>query len=131
MSKLNTATKATVGVKAAKAVAKRPEVLGLGAKAASKAARPAAKAAKPLAKRRIRKKAQLWSDAATAVTSTLVTYAPDAARQLGIVVEERPRKRTAPRVVVGIVIGAAGAYLLDPEQGAARRRKALALLPTS
>jgi gas vesicle protein len=132
MSGLNTATKTAVGVKAAKTVAKRPRVLGAGGKAAIKVAGPAAKLGKPLAKRQIRRKARRWGDAATALTSTLAAYAPGAARELGLIVEQAPpRKRTAPRVAVGIVIGAAGAYLLDPERGPERRRKVLEVLPLS
>ncbi|HZU59663.1 MAG TPA: hypothetical protein VE983_01790 [Solirubrobacteraceae bacterium] len=71
----------------------------------AKAARPEAKLAKPLAQR--------WGDAA---------------RQLGLVVEQPPKKRTAPRVAIGILIGAGGAYLLDPERGAERRHRLSKLL---
>ena len=67
-------------------------------------------------KRRTRRKAERLGDL---LGTTLATYGPQAAQQLGLA-EPPKKKRTAPRVALGIVIGATAVYFFEPERGAAR-----------
>jgi hypothetical protein len=106
---------AKVGAKAAKPTAK------VGLKAAKPTAKVAVKAGKPMAKRRARRRAdqmrdvaRMLGDRARLAGAVLVVYGPMVAYELGLA--ERPKpKRTAPRVITGIVIGATGVYFLDAE----------------
>jgi hypothetical protein len=83
----------------------------------------------PIAKRRVRRRArrandqlERYGDVARSAGNTLATYGPPAAQALGLY--EPPKvKKTAPRVLVGVVIGAAAAFFLDPANGSARRAK--------
>jgi hypothetical protein len=102
-------------------------VLGRTAKAAAvakglKAAPPAAKAGiktgRPIVKRKARKQ---LDEAGDAIALTLATYVPRAARQLGL--KPPKRKRTTPRVLAGVLIGAAGVYLFEPDQGPKHRKR--------
>jgi hypothetical protein len=89
MSIISTKTKGKAGLKAAKAVAKRP---------------------------------QLLADAAHTIGDVLAVQGPQAAYELGLADPPKP-KRTVPRVVAGILIGAGAVYFLEPEHGAEHRRK--------
>jgi hypothetical protein len=134
MAVLSTTTKA--GAKAAKTAAKRPRMVWstgkfwvkatkpaakIGAKATKPAAKVAVKAGKPMAKRRARRRgdqmidvARMLGDRARLAGEVLVVYGPMVAYELGLA--ERPTpKRTAPRVMAGIVIGATAVYFLDAE----------------
>lgn len=145
-----TRTKGKLAVTAAKPLVKS----GVASKAAKtalafKVGKPAVKSglafkvAKPLAKRRAKQQLDWVGDAAewvseaaervgevaAAVTSVIAAYGPDAARQLGLVEPPpAPKRRTAPWLMVGVVIGAAGAYFLDPEHGSDRRKQVAGLV---
>jgi hypothetical protein len=108
MSVLSPATKATVGVKTAKTVAKHPGVLRTGAKVG-----------KPVVKRRVKRRAgefgasaRDFGESARDWIDTIVTYGPEAAQNLGLVEAPKP-KRTAPRVAAGVVIGATAVYVIE------------------
>lgn len=111
-------------MKAAKGVAKNPKILRTGAKAAPPAAKLGWNLAKPRMKRRTRRKAERLGDL---LGTTLATYGPQAAQQLGLA-EPPKKKRTAPRVALGIVIGATAVYFFEPERGAARREQVVKLV---
>jgi hypothetical protein len=141
MAVISTTTKGKAGVKGAKALAKRPQLLANGAKAAVPAGRfalkarkpalkvgkPALKAGKPVLKRKARKRADQIEDAARRFGEALAVYGPQAAYELGLAEPPKP-KRTAPRVVAGIVIGASAMYFLEPGQGSERRKKVVELV---
>jgi hypothetical protein len=97
-------------------------VAAKGLKAAPPAAKAGFKTGKPIVKRKARKQLDEASDA---IALTLATYVPRAARQLGL--KPPKRKRTAPRVLAGVLIGAVGMYLFEPAQGP-KHRKQLAKL---
>jgi hypothetical protein len=101
MSVISTTTKAKVGGKAAKAAIKNPGVL-----------RVAAKGVKPVAKRRVKRRAVSFGDAARDFSETLITYGPQAAQELGLVEVPKP-KRSLPRILIGVLIGAGAVLLLD------------------
>lgn len=106
---------AKIGAKATKPAAK------VAVKAFKPAAKVAVKAGKPMAKRRARRRgdqmidvARMLGDRARLAGEVLVVYGPMVAYELGLA--ERPKpKRTAPRVMAGIVIGATAVYFLDAE----------------
>jgi hypothetical protein len=116
MAWLSTTTKGKVGVKAARGLAMRPELAKL-----------AFRASKPLLKRRARQSAEQFTDTARTVATILAIYGPLVGQELGLV--EAPKsKRTAPRVAVGIVIGASAVYFLEPRYGRERREQLLRLV---
>jgi CxxC motif-containing protein (DUF1111 family) len=124
MSVLNTTSKAALGAKAAKGVAGKPAVVWSSVQAAKPVAKLGRKAGKPIAKRRARKRAGDLGEAARDWAQTLVTYGPSAAQELGLIELPQPKpKRTAPRLVAGIVLGACAVYFLDPEHGSEHREK--------
>jgi hypothetical protein len=129
-----TTMKAKAGTKAAKSAVKNPGLTKAGAKTASpiakfsaKATKPVAKLAKPVAKRRARNRIESISDALRSAADELVTYGPQAAQELGLVEPPKP-KRTAPRVMAGVVIGASAMYFLEPEHGKEHREKVAELV---
>jgi hypothetical protein len=70
--------------------------------------------------------------AARSVATTLAVYGPEVARELGLVEIETPKhQRTAPRVALGVVIGAGAVYLLEPGQGRQRRQQLMGLVGRS
>ena len=124
MAVLDTKTKRKLGLKAFRTMARHPKATR---KAVQVAGPPVYKAAKPIAKRRMRRKVQRAGDTARVIGETLATHGPEAARELGLV--ERPKeKRTAPRVVAGVVIGASAVYFLEPEHGKKRRERVASLV---
>jgi hypothetical protein len=128
MAVLSTTTKGKAGVKAAKTAVQNPGLLRFGSHAAGSASKLAAKAGRPVAKRRVQQRAEQLGDAARSLGEALVTYGPEAAYELGLA--ERPKpKRTAPRVAVGIAIGAGAMYFLEPEHGGEHRKKVSQLVP--
>jgi hypothetical protein len=92
-------------------------------KAAPPAAKAGLKAGRPVVKRKARRQ---LGEAADAFSLTLATYAPRVARQLGV--KPPKSKRTTPRVLVGMIIGATGMYLLEPEHGPKHRKQLRKLL---
>lgn len=126
MSVLSTTAKGAVGIKTAKAV-KDSGLLQRGANAALPLTKASYDIAKPLLKRRMRRRAERLSEAARTIGEVIATYGPETVYELGLVDPPKP-KRTAPRVVAGIVIGAAGMYLLEPGSGREHREKLASLL---
>jgi hypothetical protein len=127
MTVLSTTSRGTLSVKAAGAALKNPGATRL----VSRAVKPAAKAGigyrKALAKRRARRRAERVGERARTVGEVLLVKAPDAARELGLI--ERPApKRTAPRVAVGVLIGAGAMYLLEPGSHGREHREKVATL---
>jgi hypothetical protein len=127
MAVLDTTTKTKIGARAGKTAAKNPRPLLVAAKAARPVGTFAVKASKPFAKRRMRQRAERLGDAARTIGETLVIYGPPAAYELGLAEPPKP-KRTAPRVAVGIVIGASAVYFLEPEHGREHREKVAQLV---
>jgi hypothetical protein len=82
---------------------------------------------KALAKRNARRRVEDFGRAARTVGETIAAYGPEAAQLMGWVEPPKP-KRTAPRVMVGIVIGATAMYFLEPGVGKEHRQKALSLI---
>lgn len=121
MSVISTTTKRKAGVKAASAAAKRPRLLVSGARVARPAGKLELKASKPTIERQARRRvdqlgeaAQQLSEAVRTTGRILAVDGPAVAYALGLAEPPKP-KRTAPRVAVGIVIGASAMYLLDAE----------------
>jgi hypothetical protein len=148
MAVLSTTSKGKLSVKTAGAALKNPGATRLATKAAkpaakarlaAKAIKPAAKVTKPaakagfgyrkaLAKRRARQRAERVGETARTVGEVLLIKAPDAAQELGLIERPAPR-RTAPRVAVGVLIGAGAMYLLEPgSHGKEHREKVAALV---
>lgn len=125
MSALSTKTKARVGVKAAKQAAKHPKLVRRGAQGAAPVVRGVVK----LRIRQARHQAAGVFDAGSSIVQTVFEAgrqsAQDAARA------QLPRKRTAPRVAVGIVVGAGAMYFFDPASGDQRRRDLLELITSN
>ena len=125
MSALSTKTKTRVGVKAAKQAARHPKLVLRGAQGA----KPVVRGVVNLRTRQARHQAAAVLDAGRSIAQTVF----EAGRQAGQVAAraEVPRRRTAPRVAVGIVVGAAAMYFLDPASGDQRRRNALELVTSN
>jgi hypothetical protein len=77
-----------------------------------------------VAKRRARKRIERLGEATMNLGQLLVTYGPQAAANLGLVEQPKP-KRTAPRLAAGAVLGASAVYFLEPEHGKEHREKVL------
>jgi hypothetical protein len=118
MSVLSTKTKARIGVKTTKQAAKHPKLALRGARGT----KPVVRAAVNLRAHQARDQAAAVVDAVRSVGQTVF----DAGRQAAKA--QAPRKRTAPRVVVGIVVGAGAMYVLDPASGDQRRRSLIGLI---
>jgi len=114
MSVISTTTKAKVGGKAAKAAIKNPGVLRAGSKGAKPVAKLGIKVGAPVAKRRVKRRAVRFGDAARDFSETLVTYGPQAAQELGLVEAPKP-KRSLPRILIGVLIGAGAVLLPAPK----------------
>jgi hypothetical protein len=128
MAVISSSTKGKLSVKSAGAALRNPGKTWLATKAVKPAAKVGLGYRKALAKRRARQRAERVGEAARTVSEVLLVKAPDAARELGLV--ERPTpKRTAPRVAVGVLIGAGAMYLLEPgSHGREHREKVAALV---
>lgn len=119
MSVLTTTTKGLLGVKAGKTAAKHPGAVKNVVKTIAPAGKATFQLGKPLLDRRLRRKATRLGRTTGMV---LTDYGPQAAYALGLAEPPR-RRRTAPWLGTGVIIGAGSAYLLDPDQGAKRRKK--------
>jgi gas vesicle protein len=131
---LNAPTKGKVARGAAKTAAKHPSATWTGVRRSAPAAKFAFKIGKSMAKRRSRSRmqrlgatARTTGDWIAATGELLATYGPQAAQELGLI-EAPKRKRTAPRVAAGVVIGAGAVYFFEPERGRAHREKLLSLV---
>lgn len=127
MSVFSKKTKSKAGLKVAKATAKRPQLLLTGTKIAVPAAKTGLKASKPLLKRQGRQRVEQLDRASRSLGTALTVSAPKAAYDLGLAKPPKP-KRTTPRVVVGVVIGASAMYFLEPGHGKAHREKVAQLV---
>ncbi len=128
MSVLSTKTKSKLSAKTAAAAVTNPGKTWLLTKAAKPVAKAGAGYRKALTKRRARRRLGDVGQSARRAGEILLVEAPEAAYELGLV-ERRAAKRTAPRVAVGLVIGAGAMYLLEPgAPGKAHRDKMLALV---
>ncbi len=127
MSVISKTTKGKAAAKGAKAVAKRPQHLLAGTKIAVPAGKAGLKASKPLLKRRARQRVDQLDRASRTLGEALAVYAPRAAYDLGLAEPPKP-KRTAPRVLVGVVIGAGAMYFLEPAHGREHREKVAQLV---
>jgi hypothetical protein len=139
MTVLSNPTKGRVGLKVAGAAIKNPAATRLALqrgfappplipKASAPAAKGGLRLGKTVAKRKANRRIEDVGKTARAVGETIATYGPEAAQLLGWV-EQPKAKRTAPRVLVGVVIGAAAMYMLEPgPAGKERRAKARGLV---
>ena len=94
--------------------------------AATSVAVPVAKRRIRTKSRRARRRAEHYGELAQTAAGTLA----QSAQQLGLIETPAP-KRTAPRVAVGVVIGAATMFLLEPKAGRARRAKLAGLVSST
>jgi hypothetical protein len=124
---LSTTTKVKLGAKGARGTARHPGMVRAGVKGGTAMGRMAAKVTVPIAKRRARRRIAGLADTARDIGQTLVTYGPDAAVNLGLI-EPPKRKRTAPKVAAGAVLGASAMYFLEPEHGKEHREKVAQLV---
>lgn len=131
MSVISNKTKAKAGLKATKTAAKHPRLTARltakGTKLAMPVGKVGMKAGKPFAKRRIRQRAEQLDRASHTLGQALAVYAPQVAYELGLAQPPRP-KRMAPRILVGVVIGASAMYFLEPGHGAEHREKVAQLV---
>lgn len=127
MAVLSATTKARLGMKSAKGLAKHPKAVRTGAKAARPLAMAGLKAAKPIVRLKVRRRAEEIGETARLIGEAVLVYGPVAAQELGLV-EPPKEKRTAPRVAAGMVVGAGAMYLLEPGQGREHREKLLRLV---
>jgi hypothetical protein len=116
-------TKAQIAAKAAKEMIDHPAVRH----AATTVATPVVKRKVKAKGRRARKRGIELGGAARSAGETLVKHGPSAAEALGLY-EPPKAKKTAPRVLVGVIIGAGVMYLLEPDHGAERRGRLTALI---
>ena len=128
MAVLSNSTKGKVGRKAAGAAIRHPSATRKVAKASAPAAKGGLRLGKAIAKRKASRRIEDVGKTARAVGETIAMYGPEAARLFGWTEPPKP-KRTAPRVLVGIVIGATAMFLFEPgAAGKERRAKVLALV---
>jgi hypothetical protein len=118
MSALSTKTKARVGVKTAKQAAKHPRLVFRGAQGA----KPVVRGVANVRTRQARHQAAAVLDAGRSVGQTIFEAGRQAAQA------QVPRKPTVPGMAVGIGVGAAAMYFLDPASGDQRRRNVLGLV---
>ena|ERR1700722_13080891 len=125
MSALSTKTKAVFGVKAAKQAAKHPKLARRGARGA----KPVVLGVVKMRTRQARHQAAAAVDAGRSIGQTVFEAGWQAARDAARA--EASRKRTAPRVAVGIVAGGGAMYFLDPVSGDERRRHVVGLITSN
>lgn len=122
---LSTTSKAKAGAKTARAIAESSLLRNAVSEAGPPIAKLGVKAGKRRVSRKTRKQLEHLGETVGAVAQVASSYAPQAAhaaQEFGLI-EAPKRKRTAPRVVVGVVIGAATVYLLEPGVGREHRRQ--------
>jgi hypothetical protein len=122
---VSTKTKAKVGAKAAKGIIQEPLLRNAVSEIAPPVAKLGVKVGKKRMSRKTRKQLEQIGETVGTVASIAQEYGPRAAevaQQLGLV-EAPKRKSTTPRVVAGVVIGAALMYLLEPGVGGQHRQQ--------
>jgi hypothetical protein len=128
MAVLSKTTKGKLGLFTVGAAVKNPGVTRLFAKATVPVAKTGARLGKGIAKRATRQRVERVGQTARSVGEVVAIYVPEAMQMLGWMEPPKP-KRTTPRVMVGVVIGATGMYLLEPgAPGKEHRAKVLALV---
>jgi hypothetical protein len=127
MSLIDMTTKGKLGLKAAGSALKNPGATRLAAKATAPAAKAGLNFRKGLAKRRAQRRVERAGRAARSVGYAVLVQAPQAAQELGLIDRPAP-KRTAPRVAVGVLIGAGAMYLLEPGAPGRQHREQVAAL---
>lgn len=83
---------------------------------------------KRFAQRRAQRRIEQFSDAVNAIGAVVAAYGPILARQLGIIEEPKPAKRTGPLVAAGAVAGASAVYFFEPGSGRAHRQQVQRLI---
>lgn len=127
---LSTMTKATAGAKTAKTFAQNPLLRSAVTQAGPPIAKLSVTAGKKRMSRKGRKQLEQMGDALGTVASLTSTYAPRAAlaaQELGLVEAPKP-KRTAPRLLAGVLIGAIAMLLLEPGHGREHRQQVQRLI---
>ena len=127
---LSTRTKATAGAKTAKTIVQNPLLRSAVTEAGPPIARLGVTVGKKRMSRKGRKQLEQMGDALSTVAALTSTYAPraaQAAQELGLVEAPKP-KRTAPRLLAGVLIGAVAMLLLEPGHGREHRRQVRRLL---
>ena len=128
MAVLSNSTKGKVGLKAAGAAIKNPAATRLVAKASAPVAKGGLRLGKAATKRKAGRRIEDVGKTARTVGETIAIYGPEAAQLFGWVEPPKP-KRTAPRVLAGVVIGATAMFMLEPSAaGKERRAKARSLV---
>jgi hypothetical protein len=122
MSVLSTKTKTRLGVKTAKQAAKHPKLALRGAQGA----KPVVRAVVNMRAREARRQAAAVLVAGRSIAETVYEVGRQAAQSAARA--QAPRKRTAPRVAVGIAVGGSAMYFLDPASGDQRRRAVIGLI---
>jgi hypothetical protein len=120
---MSTKTKARVGAKAAKTIIEEPLLRSAVSEVAPPIAKLGVDVGKRRLKRRTRKQLAQIGDTVGTVANLAQNYAPQAAQaaqQLGLV-EPVKTKRTLPRVLAGVALGASLTLLLEPGTGRQRR----------
>jgi hypothetical protein len=98
-----------------------PSIRQAAVEAAPPVARLSLNVGKRFAKQRAQRRMEQVNDAVNALAALVTAYGPILARQLGIVEEPQPARRTAPLVAGGALVGAGAVYFLEP--GAGRRHR--------
>lgn len=124
MSALSTTTKARLGARAAKRAARHPKLALRGVRTGAPAVRGGVK----LYGRARRRRVAEIIEAGRRLGETVVTVTRQDAQDE--TARARP-KRTLPHIGIGVVIGAAAMYFLEPTNGPQRRRTVSRMIANS
>ena len=127
---LSTKTKAKTGARTAKAIVQHPVLRTAVSQAGPPIARAGVRVGKQRLSRKSRKQLEQLGETLGTVAGVASDYLPQAvlaAQELGLI--EAPKtKRTRPRLLAGIALGAAAMFLLEPGHGREHRRQVQRLL---